>query len=56
MLKIIAGFVVALGAAGLVPLLFDAGIIVFELFIALLQAFIYTVLSCIYLSDAIHSH
>jgi len=56
MLKIIAGFIVALGAAGVVPLLFDAGIIVFELFIALLQAFIYTVLSCIYLSDAIHSH
>lgn len=56
MLKIIAGFIVALGAAGIVPLLFDAGIIVFELFIALLQAFIYTVLSCIYLSDAIHSH
>jgi F-type H+-transporting ATPase subunit a len=56
MLKIIAGFIVALGVAGVVPLLFDAIIIVFELFIALLQAFIYTVLSCIYLSDAIHSH
>ena len=56
MLKIIAGFIVALGVAGVVPLLFDAVIIVFELFIALLQAFIYTVLSCIYLSDAIHSH
>ena len=56
MLKIIAGFIVALGVAGIVPLLFDAGIIVFEMFIALLQAFIYTILSCIYLSDAIHSH
>ncbi len=56
MLKIIAGFVVALGAVGFIPLLFDAGIIIFELFIALLQAFIYTVLSCIYLSDALHSH
>lgn len=56
MLKIIAGFIVALEALGFVPLLFDAAIIVFELFIALLQAFIYTVLSCIYLSDAIHSH
>lgn len=56
MLKILAGFVVALGAAGAVPLLFDAFIIIFEIFVALLQAFIYTVLSCIYLSDAIHSH
>ena len=56
MLKIIAGFIVALGVAGVVPLLFDALIIVFELFIGLLQAFIYTMLSCIYLGDAIHSH
>lgn len=56
MLKIIAGFIVGLGVLGAVPLLFDSCIIVFELFIALLQAFIYTVLSCIYLSDAIHSH
>lgn len=56
MLKIIAGFVFALGLAGIIPLAFDACIVVFEIFIALLQAFIYTVLSCIYLSDAIHSH
>jgi F-type H+-transporting ATPase subunit a len=56
MLKILAGFVVALGIAGVVPLVFDALIIMFEIFVALLQAFIYTVLSCIYLSDAIHSH
>ena len=56
MLKIIAGFIVALGVVGVVPLLFDALIIVFELFIGLLQAFIYTMLSCIYLGDAIHSH
>lgn len=56
MLKIIAGFVLALGVGGIVPIAFNGCIIVFEMFIALLQAFIYTVLSCIYLSDAIHSH
>ena len=57
MLKIIGGFVIPLGIiGGIVPILFDSCIIVFEIFIALLQAFIYTVLSCIYLSDAIHSH
>lgn len=56
MLKILAGFVVALGLAGVVPLIFDACIIIFEIFIAVLQAFIYTVLSCIYLGDAIHHH
>lgn len=56
MLKIIAGFVVALGVAGVVPVLFNSCIVCFEIFIALLQAFIYTVLSCIYLGDAIHEH
>ena len=56
MLKIIAGFVVALGVGGIIPLAFNSCIVVFEIFIALLQAFIYTVLSCIYLSDALHSH
>ena len=56
MLKIIAGFIVSLGVLGIVPLLFDGIIICFEIFISLLQAFIYTVLSCIYLGDAIHEH
>ena len=56
MLKIIAGFIAALGILGVIPFLFDACIIVFEIFIAMLQAFIYTVLSCIYLGDAIHEH
>ncbi|MBR1948838.1 MAG: F0F1 ATP synthase subunit A, partial [Alphaproteobacteria bacterium] len=41
MLKIIAGFVVGLGAFGFVPLVFDALIVCFEMFISLLQAFIY---------------
>jgi len=56
MLKIIASFVVVLGVGGFVPVLFNCAIIGFEIFVALLQAFIYTVLSCIYLSDAIHDH
>ena len=56
MLKIIAGFVAALGILGVVPVLFNCCIVCFEIFIALLQAFIYTVLSCIYLGDALHEH
>lgn len=57
MLKIIAGFIVPLGIVmGIIPLAFDMGIVVFEIFIGLLQAFIYTVLSCIYLGDALHEH
>lgn len=57
MLKIIGGFIVPLGLlGGFIPMAFDGCIIVFEIFIAFLQAFIYTVLSCIYLGDALHSH
>ena len=56
MLKIIAGFITVAGVLGVVPFAFDAGIVVFEIFIGLLQAFIYTVLSCIYLSEALHEH
>ena len=57
MLKSIAGFVVALGLlGGEIPLVFAGLVVAFEMFIAILQAYIYTILSCIYLSDAIHSH
>ncbi|MBE6452020.1 MAG: F0F1 ATP synthase subunit A [Alphaproteobacteria bacterium] len=56
MLKIIAGFVTVIGLFGFVPVLFNSCIVCFEIFIALLQAFIYTVLSCIYLGDALHEH
>ncbi|MBR6327360.1 MAG: F0F1 ATP synthase subunit A [Alphaproteobacteria bacterium] len=56
MLKILGGFVVTLGILGVVPLFFQSLIIIFEIFIAVLQAFIYTVLSTIYLGDALRSH
>ncbi len=55
-LKVIAGFVVALGVFGIVPLAFLAGITVLEFGIALLQAYVFTILSCIYLNDAINMH
>ena len=55
-LKILAGFVVMMGVMGIIPLFFDGCIIIFEIFIACLQAYIYTTLSCIYLSEAVHYH
>ena len=48
LLKIIAGFVYSLGLAGGLPL--------FEVFIAFLQAYIYTILTSIYIGEAVHSH
>ncbi len=56
LMKVIALFVPMLGLAGVVPLFFVAAITGFELFVALLQAYIFSILSCIYLSDALHSH
>jgi len=57
MLKVLAGFVVTLGlVAGVVPLAAVIGITVLEFFIAALQAYVFTILTCIYLNDAIHMH
>lgn len=56
MLKVIAGFVVSLKAFGFVPLIFICILVLFEAGIAFLQAYIFTVLSCIYLNEALHDH
>jgi F-type H+-transporting ATPase subunit a len=56
MLKVFAGFVVLLGIWGIGPLAFIVMFIGFEFFVALLQAYIFAVLSCLYLNDALHPH
>jgi len=56
MLKVFAGFVVMLGIWGVAPLAFIAVFTGFEIFVAVLQAYIFTVLSCLYLADALHPH
>jgi F-type H+-transporting ATPase subunit a len=59
-LKVLGGFVVTLGGfyilPGLVPFAFLGAVTVLEFGIALLQAYVFTILSCIYLHDAIHMH
>jgi len=55
-LKVLGGFVVMLAVFGFVPLLFLIGISALELLVAVLQAYIFTILSCIYLHDALHLH
>ena len=57
MLKVLAGFVVTLGLlGGIVPFAVVFGITVLEFFIAGLQAYVFTILTCIYLNDAINMH
>ncbi|MBL6761226.1 MAG: F0F1 ATP synthase subunit A [PS1 clade bacterium] len=59
MLKIFGGFVVGLSSAGLVPLAIAPFALMvaltgLELLIAGLQAYVFTILTCIYLNEAIH--
>jgi F-type H+-transporting ATPase subunit a len=60
-LKVFGGFVVSLGAAGgllailaPLPLLMAVALTAFEIFVAALQAYVFMVLTCIYLNDALH--
>ena len=55
-LKVFAGFVVALGLFGVAPLVFVVALTALEVLIAFLQAYIFTILTCIYLNDALHPH
>jgi len=56
MLAVFAGFVVSLGLFGILPILFDSVLIAFEIFIGVLQAYVFTILTCLYLNDALHMH
>ena len=55
MLKVFGGFVVMLGIlAGWAPLAFIVALTGLELIIAFLQAYVFTILTCLYLNDAVH--
>jgi F-type H+-transporting ATPase subunit a len=56
MLAIFAGFVVALGIAGVLPLAVDVALVLLELLVAVLQAYVFAILTCLYLADALHLH
>lgn len=57
LLKVLAGFMVVM-AVYLKPLPapFIVVLVGFEIFIAILQAYIFTILSCVYLNDAVNLH
>lgn len=56
LLKVFAGFVVTLGLFGVFPLAFVIALTALEIVIAMLQAFVFTILTCLYLNDALHLH
>lgn len=57
LLKVMAGFIVSLMIfLKFLPIPLIVILIGFEIFIAILQAYIFTILSCVYLNDAVNSH
>ena len=56
MLKIFAGFVFSLGIFGIAPLIVDVALTALEVLIAILQAYVFTILTCIYLNESINLH
>ena len=57
MLKVFAGFVISLGLlGGWAPMIFVVALTGLEILIAFLQAYVFAVLTCIYLNDAVHMH
>ncbi len=60
-LQLVAGFVTMIGALGVagwfgatLPLIFTVALYGLELLVALLQAYVFAILTCIYLNDSLH--
>lgn len=60
-LKVFAGFVVSLSAAGfagivgsILPLIMAVGLTALEFLVSFLQAYVFAMLTCMYINDAIH--
>jgi F-type H+-transporting ATPase subunit a len=57
LMKVFGGFVIALGVfLGWLPLAFIVALTGLEFLVAFLQAYVFAILSCLYLNDAIHLH
>jgi F-type H+-transporting ATPase subunit a len=57
MLKVFGGFVISLGLiGGWLPLGFSVALTGLEILIAFLQAYVFAILTCIYLNDALNLH
>ncbi len=57
MLKVFGGFVISLGlVAGWLPLTFSVALTGLEILVAFLQAYVFAILTCIYLNDALNLH
>ena len=57
MMKVFGGFVISLGiVGGWLPLSFSVALTGLEILVAFLQAYVFAILTCIYLNDALNFH
>jgi F-type H+-transporting ATPase subunit a len=56
MLGIFAGFAALVGIFAIFPIAIDVMLLALELLVATLQAYVFAILSCLYLNDAINMH
>ena len=56
LMHVIAAFVAPLAIFGIAPVLFLVFMTGFEFFVAILQAYVFTMLSCMYLGEALSDH
>ena len=56
LLKVIASFVALMGVFGVLPLAGVVALTGLEILIAFLQAYVFTILTCLYINDALHMH
>jgi F-type H+-transporting ATPase subunit a len=64
MMKVFAGFSVTLGAAfgaagygmGILPIVINVALVGFEFLVAFLQAYVFSILTCLYIRDALELH
>ena len=56
MMAVFAGFTITLGIFGFLPIAINVAMFALEMIVCALQAYVFTILTCLYLRDAIHLH
>jgi len=56
MLAIFGGFAASVGLLAILPVALDVAILALEVLVAALQAYVFAILTCLYLHDALHMH
>lgn len=56
MMAVFAGFTITLGLFGFLPVAINVAMFALEMIVCALQAYVFTILTCLYLRDAVHLH